>query len=56
MELQKLVSLVKEQPLSADAPPLPMEDKSEDTAGESDGGEIFFSTSVCCFNFQFYHW
>uniref|UniRef100_A0A673B2I3 Uncharacterized LOC115412549 n=1 Tax=Sphaeramia orbicularis TaxID=375764 RepID=A0A673B2I3_9TELE len=36
-ELQRLVSLVKEQPLSADAPPLPMEDQSEDTAGESDG-------------------
>lgn len=36
-ELQRLVTLVKEQPLSEDAPPLPMEDQSEDTAGESDG-------------------
>ncbi|KAF0026281.1 hypothetical protein F2P81_021018 [Scophthalmus maximus] len=36
-ELQRLVSLVKEQPLPADAPPLPEENQSEDVAGETDG-------------------
>ncbi|XP_022596655.1 uncharacterized protein LOC111218571 isoform X2 [Seriola dumerili] len=36
-ELRRLVSLVKEQPLPADAPPLPEENRSEDTAGETDG-------------------
>ncbi|XP_023272431.1 uncharacterized protein LOC111662709 isoform X2 [Seriola lalandi dorsalis] len=36
-ELRRLVSLVKEQPLPADAPPLPEENRSEDTAGEADG-------------------
>lgn len=38
-ELQRLVNLVKEQPLPADAPPLPEENQSEDTPGEMDGGE-----------------
>uniref|UniRef100_A0A3Q1EIH4 Zgc:152951 n=1 Tax=Acanthochromis polyacanthus TaxID=80966 RepID=A0A3Q1EIH4_9TELE len=36
-ELQRLVSLVKEEPLPADAPPLPERNQSEDTAGETDG-------------------
>ncbi|XP_040005293.1 uncharacterized protein zgc:152951 isoform X3 [Xiphias gladius] len=36
-ELQRLVSLVKEEPLPAEAPPLPEENQSEDTAGETDG-------------------
>ncbi|KAG7241674.1 hypothetical protein INR49_025139 [Caranx melampygus] len=36
-ELQRLVNLVKEQPLPADAPPLPEENQSEDTPGEIDG-------------------
>ncbi|XP_035813931.2 uncharacterized protein zgc:152951 isoform X4 [Amphiprion ocellaris] len=35
-ELQRLVSLVKEEPLPADAPPLPEKNQSEDTAGETD--------------------
>lgn len=35
-ELQRLVTLVKEEPLPADAPPLPDENQSEDTAGEND--------------------
>lgn len=39
-ELQRLVNLVKEEPVPADAPPLPEENQSEDTAGETDGGEI----------------
>lgn len=38
-ELQRLVNLVKEEPLPADAPPLPDDDQSEGTAGETDGGE-----------------
>ncbi|XP_058471459.1 uncharacterized protein zgc:152951 isoform X1 [Solea solea] len=36
-ELQRLVSVVKEVPLPADAPPLPEGDQSEDEAGETDG-------------------
>uniref|UniRef100_A0A3Q3IP55 Uncharacterized protein n=1 Tax=Monopterus albus TaxID=43700 RepID=A0A3Q3IP55_MONAL len=36
-ELQRLVSLVKEKPFPADAPTLPEENQSEDTAGETDG-------------------
>nr|XP_046259490.1 uncharacterized protein zgc:152951 [Scatophagus argus] len=36
-ELQRLVKLVKEEPLPADAPPLPEDNQSKDTAGESDG-------------------
>uniref|UniRef100_A0A668AFH8 Zgc:152951 n=1 Tax=Myripristis murdjan TaxID=586833 RepID=A0A668AFH8_9TELE len=36
-ELQRLVSLVKEQPLPADAPPLPEENQAEDAAGDADG-------------------
>ncbi|XP_058471468.1 uncharacterized protein zgc:152951 isoform X2 [Solea solea] len=40
-ELQRLVSVVKEVPLPADAPPLPEGDQSEDEAGETDGaGEL----------------
>lgn len=35
-ELQRLVNLVKEEPLPADAPPLPEETKSGDTTGEND--------------------
>lgn len=33
---------MKEEPLPAGAPPLPEENQSEDTAGETDGGEILF--------------
>lgn len=40
-ELQRLVNLVKEEPLPEDAPPLPEENQSEDTAEETDGGEGF---------------
>uniref|UniRef100_A0A3Q0QUU1 Zgc:152951 n=1 Tax=Amphilophus citrinellus TaxID=61819 RepID=A0A3Q0QUU1_AMPCI len=36
-ELQRLVSLVKEEPLSGDAPPLPEQSQSEDAAGETEG-------------------
>lgn len=36
-ELERLVTLVREEPLPADAPPLPQENQSEDTAGENDG-------------------
>ncbi|XP_060910151.1 uncharacterized protein zgc:152951 [Labrus mixtus] len=37
-ELQRLVNLVKEEPLPADAPPLPDENKlDDDTAGDIDG-------------------
>ncbi|XP_056291488.1 uncharacterized protein zgc:152951 isoform X3 [Pseudoliparis swirei] len=36
-ELQRLVNLVKEEPLPADAPPLPEESQAEDMAGETDG-------------------
>ncbi|TKS67396.1 hypothetical protein D9C73_001280 [Collichthys lucidus] len=35
-ELQRLVNLVKEEPLSADALPLPEEDQPEDAAGDAD--------------------
>lgn len=38
-ERQRLVKLVQEEPLPADAPPLPEEDQSDNTAGENDGGE-----------------
>lgn len=41
-ELQRLVKLVKEEPLPADAPPLPQADLSESTRGENDGGERIF--------------
>lgn len=37
-ELERLVNLVKEEPVSVDMPPLPMESPSEDTATEADGG------------------
>lgn len=40
-ELQRLVSMVKEEPLAADAPPLPEENQTGDTVGEADGGEGF---------------
>ncbi|XP_037343954.1 uncharacterized protein zgc:152951 isoform X2 [Pungitius pungitius] len=36
-ELQRLVNLVKKEPLPADAPPLPEENPPKDTAGETDG-------------------
>ncbi|XP_063355506.1 uncharacterized protein zgc:152951 isoform X1 [Pelmatolapia mariae] len=36
-ELQRLVSLVKEEPLPADAPPLPQQSQSEHTASENEG-------------------
>ncbi|XP_025759405.1 uncharacterized protein zgc:152951 isoform X4 [Oreochromis niloticus] len=36
-ELQRLVSLVKEEPLPADAPPLPEQSQSEHTALENEG-------------------
>lgn len=36
-ELQRLVRLVNEEPLSADAPPLPDRDQIEDSAGVADG-------------------
>ncbi|XP_018557168.1 uncharacterized protein zgc:152951 isoform X1 [Lates calcarifer] len=35
-ELQRLVNLVKEEPLPADAPPLPEKNQSEDSARETD--------------------
>lgn len=38
-ELERLVNLVKEEPVSVDMPPLPMESPSEDTATEADGGK-----------------
>lgn len=41
-ELQRLVNLVMEEPLPADAPPLPEDNQSEDMAGETDGGKGFF--------------
>lgn len=34
-----MVTLVKEEPLPADAPPLPEENQSEDMAVDTDGGE-----------------
>ncbi|XP_075896392.1 uncharacterized protein LOC142897743 isoform X1 [Nelusetta ayraudi] len=37
-ERQRLVKLVQEEPLPADAPPLPDENQSDDTAGDTDGG------------------
>lgn len=40
-ELQRLVNLVKKEPLPADAPPLPEENPPEDMSGETDGGEGF---------------
>ena len=40
-ELQRLVTLVKEQPLPADAPPLPEKNPSENIAVETDKGEQF---------------
>lgn len=36
------MNLVKEEPLPEGAPPLPEENQSEDTAGDTDGGEILF--------------
>ncbi|XP_020775994.2 LOW QUALITY PROTEIN: uncharacterized protein zgc:152951 [Boleophthalmus pectinirostris] len=36
-ELERLVQLVMNEPVSIDAPPLPMESPTEDTAAESDG-------------------
>eukprot|EP00064_Thunnus_orientalis_P005094 superscaffoldBa00000486_g5107 len=36
-ELERLVNLVKEEPLPTDAPPLPEGNQLEDTAGEPDG-------------------
>ncbi|XP_035859861.1 uncharacterized protein zgc:152951 isoform X2 [Sander lucioperca] len=36
-ELQRLVNVVKKEPLPADAPPLPDENQPEDTTGETDG-------------------
>ncbi|XP_032386228.1 uncharacterized protein zgc:152951 [Etheostoma spectabile] len=36
-ELQRLVNVVKKEPLPADAPPLPDENPPEDTTGETDG-------------------
>lgn len=36
-ELQRLIRLVKEEPLSGDAPPLPEQSQSEDAAGETEG-------------------
>lgn len=41
-ELQRLVNLVREEPLPADAPPLPEDEQSESTTGETDGGERIF--------------
>lgn len=38
-ELQRLVTLVKETPPPADAPPLPKESEAAGTAGDTDGGE-----------------
>ncbi|XP_034740891.1 uncharacterized protein zgc:152951 isoform X2 [Etheostoma cragini] len=36
-ELQRLVNVVKREPLPADAPPLPDKNLAEDTSGETDG-------------------
>ncbi|XP_010771440.1 uncharacterized protein isoform X2 [Notothenia coriiceps] len=36
-ELQRLVNVVKKEPLPADAPPLPEENPTESTSGETDG-------------------
>lgn len=41
-ELQRLVNLVREEPLPADAPPLPEDDPSESATGETQGGERIF--------------
>lgn len=38
-ERQRLVKLVQEEPLPADAPPLPEENQSDDSTGDTDGGE-----------------
>lgn len=68
-ELQRLVNLVKDEPLPADAPPLPEENQSEDTAGDMDGGEGFIGlkkstesllfqdhfAAFTCGNIQLYH-
>ena len=40
-ELQRLVNVVRKEPLPADAPPLPEENPTEGTSGETDGGEGF---------------
>lgn len=65
-----MVNLVKDEPLPADAPPLPEENQSEETAGETDGGEGFISlkkstesllfpdhfAAFTCGNSQLYNW
>ncbi len=46
------MNLVKEEPLPADAPPLPDENQSEATTGEPDEGEGLnglTKRTVCCF-------
>lgn len=44
-ELQRLVRLVREEALPADAPPLPEENQSEDGADDTSGGETSFYTA-----------
>lgn len=46
-ELQRLASLVKEEPLPADAPPLPQQSQSEHTALENEGGKELILKSFC---------
>lgn len=45
-ERQRLVKLVLEEPLPADAPPLPEENQSDDTGCENDGGEKWFGPNL----------
>lgn len=40
------MKLVREEPLPADAPPLPEDDQSESTTGEPDGGERIFHKTL----------
>ncbi|MEQ2248330.1 hypothetical protein ILYODFUR_018105 [Ilyodon furcidens] len=49
-ELQRLVTLVKEEPLSADAPPLPENNPFEVPGGEIDGGKQFTIKILLCFS------
>ena len=41
------MTLVKEEPLPADAPPLPQNNSSQDGAGENDGGELLSIQNFC---------
>lgn len=53
------MNLVKEEPLPADAPPLPEKNQSEDSAGETDRGEGFIvslAKVLFCGNNELYHY